>query len=224
MKKLDYLKVILEKNPDISQVRVFEFSFLNKFQDRNKNLTYTEKNIVTSCLSYKKAYKVSFWEAVFKLVSDGTSISDRMLSHAIFHNNNQNYIELNVNDFMSYIYNETDKNIALNSRVVLSNGSEKHIPMLDFKIPSSKNNLSTVQDVVNVLGLNGMILDSGKSFHFIGYDLINENELIDLLSRFILLHPVSDKSWAAHQIIERSASLRISKKYGELPVFITEIL
>jgi hypothetical protein len=99
-----------------------------------------------------------------------------------------------------------------------------HIPMLDFDLTSAPKNLGIIENILRVLKQRGMILNSGKSYHFIGYNLISENELLDLLAKFILVHPISDKAWTAHQIIERSASLRISKKYGSLPSYIKDVL
>lgn len=63
----------------------------------------------------------------------------------------------------------------------------------------------------------------GKSYHFISRTLSTKSELIEILAKFILLHPISDKSWAAHQIIEDSASLRISENMMYSPTFVQYI-
>ncbi|WP_297480165.1 hypothetical protein [uncultured Photobacterium sp.] len=217
MNNLSYLNFICKKNPNINILRVFDFSFSNKFQEINEELTVDEFEAVKNCIKYKNKYDMSFWESLFILMKEGQTVSKRMLNHSIFHNENNKYINIKRDDFFDYIKTDIDGNVALNSKVVLKDGTVMHIPMLDFKIPSNKSNLDIVHNVIEMFNLDGLILNSGKSFHFIGFDLITENDLINLLSKFILLHPISDKAWAAHQIIERSASLRISKKYGKYP-------
>lgn len=58
----------------------------------------------------------------------------------------------------------------------------------------------------------GAIINSGNSYHFIGCDLVNEAELVDFLAKGLLYGPITDTRWIAHQIIERSCTLRVGKK------------
>ncbi|HGH6027836.1 TPA: hypothetical protein AB5H75_003485 [Vibrio mimicus] len=208
---------IIEKLSTVETLRIFEFSANNKVQDRNKNLSEEKKKIIELCLEEKKSSGLSFWESLFSLVQNGLNLDSSFLKNAIFHNKNGKYLYYDRKQFLKFISSEIYGDVAINSKVKLSDGSECHIPMLDFKIKSNTNNLKIVKDVLSVLGLRGFILDSGKSYHFVGYELKTESEMIDLLAYFILLHPISDKAWASHQILERSASLRLSKKYGKYP-------
>lgn len=224
MDNLNYLNTFILRNSSISIFRVFKFTFKNKFQDIHKTLTEDEQEVIIKIMNYKELRQISFWEAALDLISDGMNISNRMLEHVVFHNENNFYEDFNKQGFVEFIKTDIGSDVALNSKVVLNNGKVMHIPMLDFKLTSVPENLSIIENILKVLKQKGMILNSGKSYHFIGYTLITENELINLLSKFILIHPISDKAWAAHQIIERSASLRISKKYGVLPSYIKEIL
>lgn len=220
MSELSYLNYILDNNPHIYKLRVFSFSFLNKFQDRFESLTEKERIAIEDCMFFKQIYGVSFWEAVIMNVQLGEDIPERMFNHCLFHNKNNQYHEYLRDDFTSFIKGDIEGDIALNSEVILFDGSKKHIPMLDFKLKHSDSSLLIINRCLSALKLNGLILNSGKSYHFIGLDLVNENQLIDILARFTLMHPIADKAWAAHQIIERSASLRISKKHGHIPLLI----
>jgi hypothetical protein len=223
MNSLNYLNALIAKHPSIKTLRVFKFTFKNKFQDIHKVLTEDEKEAMIKVMSHKEAKKISFWEAALDLMSNGMSLSERMLEHAIFHNKNKFYKDYEKQMFLDFIKDDVGEDIAINSKVMLDDGQVMHIPMLDFELPFSPHTIETVEKILKVFNQKGMILNSGKSFHFIGYTLVTENELLDMLAKFILVHPISDKAWAAHQIIERSASLRISKKYGSVPSFIKEV-
>lgn len=214
-----YLKII-KKIPEIEVLRVFEFSSNNKIQDRNHKVGFKNKDVINKSLKEKTITGASFWESCFSLAIKGEKLDKNFMKNALFHNKNKKYIYYTRKDFLSFISNDIDGDVAINSKVILEDGSERHIPMLDFKIKSNDNNLKIVKDVLDILELKGVILDSGKSYHFVGYDLKTESELLDLLAYFILLQPISDKAWATHQILERSASLRLSRKYGKYPVLI----
>lgn len=214
-----YLEVI-KKHPAIKVIRTFEFSSNNKVQDRDKNISLGNVDLINKALSEKENTGLSFWECMFSLSKNENKLDSSLMKNALFHNKNNKYSYYTREAFIDFISHDIEGDIALNSKVILEDGTEKHIPMLDFKIKSNNSNLKIVREVLKVLDLKGCILDSGKSYHFVGYDLKTENELLDLLAYFILLQPISDKAWATHQILERSTSLRLSKKYGKYPILI----
>lgn len=215
-----HLERLLEANTQISVLRFFEFSFNNKIQNVLSELTTSESKCIDRIVNTKKESGRSFWETYLEEVIDTKSIEKRIFASALRHNENGIYKHVLARDVLSFVKSCIDKNVALNSLVILSDGSEMHIPLLDFKIPVASGNVFIVKEALKKLKLTGFILDSGKSFHFVGNKLISKSALIELLARFTLLYPISDKSWAAHQIIEQSASLRITPKNGALPSII----
>jgi len=214
---LIHLRNLLEKNPNISKFRFFKFTFKNRVQDRITDLTQSEKRLLDGCIKHKEKYSCSFWESYIR---SGSDTSSRLFEHATFHNQNNEYINIESKEVFEFINAKDIENIAINSQVILNDGRKLHIPMLDFELPYSEGNIEIIRNVICNLKLKGAIFNSGKSYHFVGYELISEGELIDLLAKFSLLYPISDSAWCSHQIIERSASLRVSKKYGSLPIFL----
>jgi hypothetical protein len=84
---------------------------------------------------------------------------------------------------------------------------------LDFHCPSSAPNLELVAEALRLLDIGaGFILESGKSYHFYGRRLITDSERISFLSRALLLAPIVDRSWIAHQLLEGACGLRISRR------------
>ena len=215
-----HIEKVLKNNPDIRLFRFIKFSFENKVQDRLSNISSDEMSVIERCIKHKRENDISFWESYIRL---GEDLNSRLFEHATFHNENNEYIYISKNNVIDFLKYNKEKNLALNSQVIMKNGQILHIPMLDFEVSSKANNIESVKNILKHFKLSGTILDSGKSYHFIGNNLIEKKSLIVLLSKFSLLYPIADRAWASHQIIENSASLRVSKKYGEYPNFIEDV-
>lgn len=115
--------------------------------------------------------------------------------------------------------------LAVLSRVLLPSGEERYLPMLDF---TSKSDLvgsaATVQAAVEVLELPGLLVSSGRSFHFYGSRLVTKEEQIDFWARALLLTPIVDERWIAHQLRAGEAALRISpNEKGNVPEVIARV-
>jgi hypothetical protein len=104
-----------------------------------------------------------------------------------------------------------DEMVVLMSRVTTTRGETRHIPMLDF---SSKSNIpgaeASVRSAVRALDQDGLLVSSGRSYHFFGDVLLAENDFRDFLARALLLAPITDDRWIAHQLISGFSCLRVS--------------
>lgn len=223
MKSIDAIEKVLEANPRVSWIRFFVFSTKTKLQDRVKELSASECRLVDAALSRKSKEGMRFWEALLAMMAEQGKTSDRLLEEVFYHQPNRNYLFAERGDLREVIGSHESECLALNSKVLLRNGASRHIPLLDFKIASKPSNHRLVRDCVSALGLRGFLLNSGRSYHFIGLELVSESELLELLAKFVLLHPLSDTAWAAHQLVEQSASLRVTGRFGEAPEVIDRI-
>ena len=115
--------------------------------------------------------------------------------------------------------------VALESTIMTATGVQLHLPMLDFaskaKRPGARG---AVEAAVRALGMPGLLLESGQSFHFYGRSLMDADAMQTFLTRAVLLAPVVDQRWVAHQLLERACSLRISPtSRGGWPRLIAEL-
>ena len=62
-----------------------------------------------------------------------------------------------------------------------------------------------------------MVLDSGESYHAVSTINMDEGELMNFLQRTLFFSPIIDRLWVAHQMLNKSCSLRIGKKHGVIP-------
>lgn len=217
------IKEIVRDHPAIQTCRFFSFSTATKLQDRLVNIGTHENLLITKAKAKKKQERIRFWAALLSIFVEEHLYNDTLLSEVFYHQPNRDYTYVCRADMGSFLAAKTPIPQAINSKVLMSDGSARHIPMLDFKVPSKEGHDTLVVECARALGLRGYLLDSGRSYHFIGGSLISESDLMDVLAKFILLDPISDKAWAAHQIIERCASLRISEMRGYTPLVVARV-
>lgn len=99
---------------------------------------------------------------------------------------------------------------AVLSKVRTEGGGENHLPMLDFRCSISEVNLMSLQRVAGrLLDCPWVLIESEHSYHLLGAKLMSDRGLTEFLGRAILLGPLVDRNYAAHQLINGSAALRV---------------
>jgi len=100
---------------------------------------------------------------------------------------------------------------AVCSKCQLADGSIVHIPMMDFRCKPSPENLQTVKSSLRGAGQKkGYVLESGRSYHYYGLDLMDEKSWIQFMGKCLLLSPLVDSRYIAHRLIEGTCALRVS--------------
>lgn len=85
-----------------------------------------------------------------------------------------------------------------------------HVPMMDFSLPERPQNLQKIECLLKMIGQkNGVILSSGRSYHYYGLNLMSETEWFDFLGD-CLLSGLVDTRYIAHRCKDRCGILRIS--------------
>ena len=106
--------------------------------------------------------------------------------------------------------------VALLSAVTVDDGGTRHFRMLDFHLPCGRENQATAVASLDALRSGqGFLVESGKSYHFLGVDTVSSEELMAFLARALLLGPVVDRAWIAHQMLEGRCALRVSSRVGQ---------
>ena len=109
-----------------------------------------------------------------------------------------------MNDFESFF--------GISSRVSVVDLPYMHLPMMDFHIAPSKRSIETVRRILKQISpCGGWILNSGKSYHFIGEQLVGWGEVLQFLAKALLFAPIVDNNWIGHQIREGACTLRLSR-------------
>jgi len=104
-----------------------------------------------------------------------------------------------------------DQALALDSRCRLADGTEMHLPMMDFRVLSRGGDVSSISTAVQVVGEErGVILRSGRSYHYYGLRPLNHEDWYRFYARCLLLSPITDSRYIAHRLLSGAASLRIT--------------
>jgi hypothetical protein len=101
--------------------------------------------------------------------------------------------------------------LGLASICALEDGSEGHLPLLDFRLPISEGNVRLVRAAAESLGLeHGAICASGRSYHVYGFIVLSVEQWRDLMTRALLLAPLVDTRFIAHRMLAKRGVLRVS--------------
>ena len=217
MTTIELLPQIARRNPDIAAFTFHHFPKQMMVQQRIDTWTDAEQCMFDFAIGMREKYHLPFWDGIMLGTFDNPKASERIVMQALYH---APHPELDVLDtaHLTNLQNTNIDKLALCSKVILKDTTVKHLPMLDFHIPTSADNLRIVEMVCRCLNLSaGWILESGESYHYIGGSTYTESELQDLLATALLFSPIVDKAWISHQLRERSCSLRVGQKNGVMP-------
>lgn len=225
--------VVLGAVPHGSVVRVSFIKAAPRVQQRVEGADRSEA-LIDLARDIRTEKGMPFWHALFlagERSSGGVPLD--ILRSALYHQDPANYEteELQVSRHTpSHLAElamsvEGRNAIALQSRVTLPSGSERFIPMLDFTSKATRiGSEATVRSAAAALGLPGRLFASARSYHFYGSELVSRAEQLDFWARALLLTPIVDERWIAHQIRAQVAALRISpNERGIVPQALAEI-
>lgn len=214
---LDVVAVLVKHLPEHSSITLAEIDTVPARKEQlGKHPDIQE--FVPIALRMRAEYGVPFWMAVILSASkQGGTLPEAVFKAASFHqevpsDSAERVLARGVSrDFLLARGGSLacGRMLMVLSQVQMDNGAIFHLPMLDFRVPSSVENLSTVRSVLHQLGMNGVVLNSGRSYHFYGTKLIRPDELRAFLARALFFTPLIDYRWIAHQLVEGRCALRI---------------
>lgn len=177
----------------------------------DRALARTARKLVAKC-------HIPFWAGVLVAYMESPGTSGRLIKEILRHDKRNDYqfeIErekLTISTLDEAISNlGTNFVLALCSKVKLNAGEAAHIPMVDFRCEPSEENMKKVKHALKRIGRQGgILLNSGRSFHYYGLELLSEEEWRIFMGRCLLLSPMIDSRYVAHRLIDGYCRLRIS--------------
>ncbi len=222
---LAYRTLILA-HQNIERCTIFRYTSPPLLQERIEIKEF-EKTIIEQALSIRKATKVPFWEAIFSACMKSGECTAALLKATFFHQGQGQSIDYYRRDLESDILVKVTEgntlNVSLCSEVIDTHEESHHLNFLDFHCEVSKNNTRIVHSVCRELMPQGfLVLDSGDSYHASSLNLMSAEQRIHVLGKSILVSPIIDSIYIAHQLQQSSSSIRISEggKATKLPTVI----
>jgi len=99
--------------------------------------------------------------------------------------------------------------LNLHSRVITEHGSTLHIPMMDLDCSISDDNLRMVGQYARILGREGVILQTGRSYHYYGFHLMTKEDWNNFIASSMLAK-VCDIRYMAHKLKDGFITLRLT--------------
>jgi len=78
-------------------------------------------------------------------------------------------------------------------------------------------NQSAICSMLGEIGQNGVVVDSGKSYHFLGASILTSDEWIRFMGRALLFAPFIDTRFIGHRLLDGECTLRLTAKDGKIP-------
>lgn len=225
MDTIEVIREIALANPEISAFQIVGFEAQKDLaREYRHSWTDADEHYYQEALSLRSALKLPFWNSLMLSIKNGSAIPDNCLKGASNHHSitQLEWIEsANICQLSRLIADYS--RLAINSRVQTESEESYHIPMLDFHIEVTERNTELIKHICHILAQPGYLLNSGNSYHFIGEQLVTEKKLISFLGQSLLFTPIIDEIWIAHQLMDRSCSLRFTMKNGHVPTVIEKV-
>ncbi|MEK7154792.1 MAG: hypothetical protein AAB697_01545 [Patescibacteria group bacterium] len=112
--------------------------------------------------------------------------------------------------------------LAISSRIKLVSNEVAHLPMMDFQTPKGKLGLQLVRERFQHAGIsNGWILETGKSYHYYGNNVLNQEQWLGFMGLCLLtsvvhtrdnIEQVADPRYIGHSLRRGCNTLRITTR------------
>jgi len=218
----DLVNYIVKNCDNIKGIYIHSYPDAQQLQERI-SFNKLERRHYTNALKLRDEHNVPFWDALMLSFYNKKEFSSEILNNVLTTHAKRILENMAREDILNgklAKFSKSADNYAINSRVETYDNKVRHLLLLDFHIPVSEGNQEVVEIVLKNLEVGaGFLLVSGKSYHFLGRDLISPAALTRFLGKCLFFSPIIDKSWIGHQLIDRSCSLRFTKKNGVFPVF-----
>jgi hypothetical protein len=222
---------IISSDATISHFHVLDVPVPPLLQERIQP-AIIDSSTLQEATELKQRYGLQFWDAYFIAIQNNPAMFQKVFSAALLHDNATSRLrQVKAEDAISLRQLESGVKpgnmLALSSLVRLKNGEMRHIPMLDFHCAASDaNELLALAALKALTGQSpGFLVQSGKSYHYYGLELLSSVELPKFLARAILLGHIFDRRWIAHQILEGACALRIGsgRGYKSVPLVVAQL-
>jgi len=204
--------------PDIERVTLVAYRPAPGLDTRLDRSTDPTSEIRDEAERLREKYGIPFWDAILAISMKRGEIPERYVELAILHDKSpdEHPIHLSRLDLTHESIEAKSKGLprgfvlAFSSRVVLKDGTEAHIPLMDFRCHPSPQNSTIVRKALVAMGEHsGILVNSGRSYHFYGLRLLSKEAWLRFLAMGMLFSPIVDVRYIAHRLADGACRLRI---------------
>jgi hypothetical protein len=219
-------RALLLDHADVQGATLFQYETPPQMQERI-SMTNVERELIERANRMRQGTGVPFWEALFATCAVEERCTDPIVAAAFFHNGqgiaqhvSREQIEAGILEIAA---RDARRTVALGSRLAGAKDSLGHVNFLDLHCDLSAGNHAVAHRVCrHVMPQGFLLLDSGGSYHACSATVVPDGGRIQLLATALLASPIVDARYVAHQLMQNSSSIRISRggKVGKVPIVI----
>ena len=173
-------------------------------------------------LEFKAESGLPLWDCLLFVAGDTESAARTVADAARYINRTENLFgKIAASDLRSryseliYFAKFEKRHLALLSTVEGRDGQVRHIPMLDAAASKIRVSAQSIKAACENLFVSGYeVFETKGSYHLVSKILQTEEERRTLLVNSVLLAPLIDARYAAHQLLRSTSSLRIIDDRG----------
>jgi hypothetical protein len=205
---IDVIRAIAQRNPSLGEYSTRRISPAPMFQQRIPEGRH--QDLVARALELKAQTGLSFMDAVNVALMQGAPFDDAVLQGVLFQNREDSIMWHSIDAPPPVLLSNESAMTALTSKVRLRSGEVRHLAMMDFHVPATNAALPLVIEIGTLIGGQGWILESGRSYHYYSARIMSFAEMCEFLGMALLFAPVTDRAWIAHQLVDGVCCLRVA--------------
>lgn len=214
---------IVESLPEVAGISLVTYKPAPVLSDRLGNKLNPAPEVQNCADSLHESYGIGFWDAVLAISMKQGNVSPEFVDLAVLHDaapdeheTSLSRKEVTCENLEAIVHSAPrDYGVAMSSCLVLYNGTRAHLPMLDFHCTHSEEMVGVLKRALRAMGQRrGVLVQSPRSYHYYGLQLVTRDLLIDFLARALLFAPIADPRYIAHRLIDGTCRLRLGAVEG----------
>lgn len=206
-------------HPQITEIRFQTYSPAPGLSARlNDTLSQEETEFRDAAEHLADSVGIPFWDALLSVCMHRGAVPEKFVDVALFHGPDPGAETFTLDrDQISTEAIEgilervpEGRGLVVCSRVSLACGEIVQLPMVDFLCACSEKNADAIRRFLAAAGQGeGILVESGHSYHFYGTFLLSLQEWVSFMARCLLFGPVIDVRYVGHRLLDGECRLKV---------------
>jgi hypothetical protein len=224
----EFFPALCELQPQIAELHFSTYRRRPGLSERLKARLEPSDAALREAAEHVSSEGIEFWDAVLSLAIQRGVVRESFVEAALLHNFNlperafvlsrDQVLHHGIPDLIPQL--PAGEGLLVRSQLRLDSERTAFLPMLDLSCPCHGENARAIRTLVKLAGVpEGVLVRSGRSYHFFGVTLLSEKEWIRFMAFALLFAPVTDSRYVAHRLLDGECRLKIvDSDGGTVPV------
>ncbi len=226
-----YFPELCRLYPEITEIRFLTYRPAPGLTERLNNvLSPEEKALRDTAEQVSETTGIPFWDSLLSISMHRGETPERFVDAALVHNADPGAKTFPLtreqlwSGGIAKLFDQLPRGhgLVVCSRLRVASGDIVQIPMLDFLCPCLPKNAMAIRRMLHCVGLDeGILVESGRSYHFYGVALMSQEEWVTFMAKCLLFSPFTDPRYIAHRLADGECALKVfSSRDGLVPTIV----